>query len=108
MTGVHKRFTIMTDSINEWFGSAQHSLAKWLTFILDPVLLLYPANCIQVSFTFAQVIRQFDSPPSAFLCCLEISSLFASVSLAEITNICGNALYSSDLIRSSFPRKVFI
>ena len=43
-------------------GSAQHSLAKWLTSILDPVLLLYFTNCIQDSFTFAQRIRQFDLP----------------------------------------------
>ena len=78
-------------------GSAQHSLAKWLTSILNPVLLLYSSNCIQDPFTFAQTIRQSDLPPSAFLCSFDISSLFINVLLAETINICADALYSSDL-----------
>ena len=43
-------------------GSSQHSLAKWLTSILDPVLLFYSSNCIQGSFTFAQIIKKCDLP----------------------------------------------
>ena len=64
-------------------GSAQHSLAKWLTSIFDPVLLLYSTNCIQDFFTFAHVIRQFGLLPSAFVCSFDISSLFTYVPLAE-------------------------
>ena len=89
-------------------GSAQHSLAKRLTSILDPALLLYSTNCIQDSFTFAQIIRQFDLPHSAFLCSFDISSLFTNAPLAETINICANALYGSDLIAQSFPREVLV
>ena len=64
-------------------GLIQHFLAMWLTSILDPVLLLCSINCIQDSFIFAQIIRQFDLPPSAFLCSFDISSLFTNVYLAE-------------------------
>ena len=88
--------------------SAQHFLAKWLTSIPDPALLLYSTNCIQDSFTFAQRIRQFDLPPSAFLCCFAIYSLFTYVPLAETINTFADALYSSDLRAPSFRRKVFI
>ena len=89
-------------------GSSQHSLAKWLTSILDPVLLLYSSNCIQCSFTFAQIIKQCDSPPFAFLCSFDISSLLTNLPLAETINICADAFHSSDLIALSFPRKDFI
>ena len=89
-------------------GSAQHSLAKWLTSILDPVLLLYSTNCIQDSFTFAQKFRQFNLPPSAFLCSFDISSLFINFPPAETINICADALYSGNLRAPSFPREVFI
>ena len=88
--------------------SAQRFLAKWLTSILDPALLLYSTNCLQKSFTFSQVIKQFDLPPSAFLCSFDISSHFTNVLLAETISICADALYSCDLIAPSFPRKVFI
>ena len=83
-------------------GSAQHYLAKWLTSILDPVLLLHSANCIQDFFTFVQVIRQFDLPPSALLCSFNISSLFTNVPLAETVDIGADALYDSDLIALFF------
>ena len=92
-------------------GSTQHSLAKWLTSILDPVLLLYySTNCIQDSFTFAQIIRQFDLRPSAFLCSFDIpvSSVFTNVCQTETINICSDVLYSSDLRVPSFPREDFI
>ena len=74
-------------------GLAQHSSAKWLTSALDPVLLLHSTNCIQDSFTLAKRIRQFDSPPFAFLCSFDISSLFTNVSLEETINICADALW---------------
>ena len=89
-------------------GSAQHFLAKWLTSILDHILLLYSTICIRDSFTFAQAIRQFDLALSAFLCSFNISSLFTNVPLAEVINICANALYDSGLIAPFFPREVLL
>ena len=35
-------------------GSSQHQLAKWLTFLLDPVLQVFSPNCIPNSFTFVE------------------------------------------------------
>ena len=43
-------------------GSAQQFLAKWLTSILDPVLLLYSTNYIQNSFTFAEILDSLIYP----------------------------------------------
>ena len=103
----HKKYLPLR-TILFMIGSAQHSLAKWLTSILDPVLLLYSTHCIQDFFTFAQIIKQFDLPFSAFLYSFDISSLFTNVFLAETINICADALYGNDLRAPSFPLKFLL
>ena len=57
---------------------------------------------------FCQIIKQFDLPPSSFLCFFDICSLFTNVPLAETINICADTLYESDLIAPSFSYKFFI
>ena len=37
--------------------SAQHSLAKWLVEVLNPVLEFYSGCCVKDSFTFSYIIR---------------------------------------------------
>ena len=91
-------------------GSARHSLAKWLTFIPDPVLLLYSVKCIQDSFILLSFTNYLDSLINPFLhsFAIDISSFFAYVPLEEIINILAHVLYDRYLIFISFPREVFI
>ena len=72
-------------------GSAQHELAKYLSFILKPVLNLYSINCVKESFIFAQTIRDFKLE-STIICSFNISSLFTNVALNETINICAKVL----------------
>ena len=84
-------------------GSAQHELAKYLSFILKPVLNLYSINCVKDSFIFAQTIRDFNLE-STIICSFDISSLFTDVALNETINICAKLLYNSNLTPPSFSK----
>ena len=54
-------------------GSAQHQLAKYLSSLLELVLILYSTNCIWDSFTFADIIKTSNLDPSTvFLCSFNI------------------------------------
>ena len=90
-------------------GSAQRQLAKWLTFLLDPVLQLSSTNCIPDSFIFAETLKNFQFPTSSsFLCSFDISSLFTNVPLQETIEICAVVLYGDNLAPTPFSRKFFI
>ena len=90
-------------------SSAQHQLAKYLSFLLQPVFSLYSSNCILDSFTFADIIKSSKlDPSSVFLCSFDFSSLFTNVPLAETIQIAADALYKMDHLSLPFPRKVFI
>ena len=90
-------------------GSSQHELAKFLSVTLQPVLELYSSFCIQDSFTFAELIRQFDpTSDQSFLCSFDICSLFTNVPLDETVRICADTLYSGKFISPDFPKAVFI
>ena len=89
-------------------GSAQHQLAQWLTSVIDPALSLYSTHCISDSFTFANKVKTFNFPSSAFLCSYDVCSLFTNVPLAETIEICANALYDGELTPPPFPRAVFV
>ena len=90
-------------------GSSQHELAKFLLVTLQPVLELYSSFCIQDSFSFAELIRQFDSTSDqSFLRSFDICSLFTNVPLDETIRICADTLYSGKFIRPDFPKAVFI
>ena len=90
-------------------GSARHQQAKYLSSLLEPVLTLYLNNCIQNSFTFADIIETSNlDPSSVFLCSFDISSLITNVPLAETIQICADALYSSKHPPAPFPRQIFV
>ena len=70
-------------------------MAKYLSFILQPVLDLYSTNCAKDSFTFAYTIHDLN-PESTFLSSFDISRLFTKVPLNKTINTCNKALYNSD------------
>ena len=74
-------------------GSAQHQLAKYLSFVLQPVLEQYSGNCVKDSFTFLNNFRQLAINPTD-------TFLFTNVPLEETIQICADALYDSN----PFPR----
>ena len=90
-------------------GLSQHELAKFLAVILHPVLELNLSFCIQDSFSFAELIGQFDpTSDQSYLCSFDICSLFTNVSLDETVRICADTLYSGKFISPDFPEAVFI
>ena len=57
-------------------SSVQHSLAKWLADILEPVLQLHSQHCISDSFTFInQIHNTYIYPNNTFFCFFDIVSL---------------------------------
>ena len=90
-------------------GSSQHELANFLSVTLQPVLELYSFFCIQDSFSFAELIRQFDpTSDQSFLYSFDICNLFTNVPLDETVRICADTLYSAEFIPPDFPKTVFI
>ena len=81
-------------------GSSQHELAKFLAVTLQPVLEFYSSFCIQNSFSFAELIRQFDpKSDQSFFCSFDICSLFTNVPLDETVRI----VLTLSLLVSLFP-----
>ena len=78
-------------------GSSQHELAKFLTALLQPVLELYSTNCINDSFSFAEMIQLEVNSNDSILCSFDICSLFTNVPLMETIEICIETLYDSHL-----------
>ena len=70
--------------------SAQHSLAKWLVEVLNPVLEFYSGCCVKYSFTFSSTIRRLlVCMESQFLVSFDVS-LFTSIPLDETISICAD------------------
>ena len=90
--------------------SIQHSLAKWLIQVLNPVLAFYSGFGADDLFTFSSMIRQFlPCVDSQFIVSFDIISLLTNVPLDEVISICGNFLYRSPLTSvHSFPESVFV
>ena len=90
--------------------SAQHSLAKWLVEVLNPVLEFYPGCCVKDSFTFSSIICHFPvCIESQFLVSFDVVSLFTNIPLDETISICTEFLYRGpSTIALSFPEEVFI
>ena len=79
---IHKR-EVPCRPFLSMIGSAQHELAKFLTALLQPVLELYSTNCINDSFSFAEMIQQLKvNSNNSILCSFDICSLFTNVPLA--------------------------
>ena len=90
-------------------ASAQHKLAKYLSYLLEPVLTRYSTHCIRDSFTFSDIIKTSNLDPlSVFLYSFDITSLFTNVPLAETIQICADALYTSEHPLAPFPRNIFV
>ena len=89
--------------------SAQHELAEFLAALLQPVLELYSTNCINDSFSFAEMIQQLKvNPNDSTLCSFDICSLFTNVPLAETIEICTKTHYDGHLPTPVIPKHVFI
>ena len=90
--------------------SAQHSLAKWLVEVLNPVLEFYSVCCVKDSFTFSSIIRRLPvCMESQFLVSFDVVSLFTNIPLDETISICADFLYCSPSIASlPFPGGAFI
>ena len=90
-------------------GSAQHELAKFLAALLQLVLEIYSTNCINDSFSFAEMIQQLKvNFNDSILCSFDICSLFTNVPLAETIEICTKTLYDGHLPIPVIPKHVFI
>ena len=89
--------------------SAQHSLAKWLVEVLDPVLEFYSEYCVKDSFTFSSIIRRLPvCIESQFLVSFVVVSLFTIIPLNKTISICADFLYRCPSIVSfPFPEVVF-
>ena len=73
--------------------SAQHSLAKWLVEVLNPVLEFYSVCCVKDSFTFSPIIHRLPvCMESQFLVSFNIVSLFTNIPLDETISICADFL----------------
>ena len=60
--------------------SVQHSLAKFLTEVLNPILEFYSGFCVKDSFTLSSIIRRLPvCNESQFLISFDIVSLFTNI-----------------------------
>ena len=73
---IHK-YSIPLRPILSMCHSAQHSLAKWLVEVLNPVLEFYSGCCIRDSFTFSSIICRLPvCMESQFLVSFDIVSFY--------------------------------
>ena len=91
-------------------SSTQQQLAQWLASVIDPAFSFYSTHCISDSFTFTDkvILSTTNFPPSAFLSSYDVFSLFTNVPVAEIIEICIDALYNDKLTLPSFPWASFV
>ena len=86
-----------------------HEPAKFLAALLQPVLELYSTNCINDSFSFAEMIQQLKvNSNDSILCSFDICSLFTNVPLAKTTEICTKTLYDGHLPTPVISKHIFI
>ena len=76
-------------------GSAQHKLAKFLNFMLQPVTEKYSKFTIKDSFTFAEEIKKTPADDT-YMVSFDVKSLFTNVPLAETINICAQVLFKEN------------
>ena len=106
---IHKSGILLRPILSK-YHSAQHSLAKWLVEVLNPILEFYSVCCVKNSFTFSSIIRRLPvCMESQFLVSFDVVSLFTNIPLDETISICANFLYCGPSIASlPFPEDVFI
>ena len=81
-------------------GSAQHKLAKFLNFVLEPVTKKFSRHTIKDSFTFVEALKGLKVD-NTYMASFDVKSLFTSVPLNEVINICANELYQESNIELS-------
>ena len=80
-------------SILSMCHSVQHSLAKWLIQLLNPVLAFYSGFCVNDSFTFSSMICQLlPCVDSQFMVSFHITSQFTNVPQDEVISICTDSV----------------
>ena len=79
-------------------GSAQYDASKSLCEILKPVLDYYNVRSIKDSFPFVDNIWKTGVPCDWYMVSFDVVNLFTSVPLAEVIDICADALYKNDEI----------
>ena len=67
--------------------SLQHGLAKFFNFLFDPVLKFYFRYTVKDSFAFVDQIKHLRAK-NTFLSSFDVKSLYTSVPLDEIIEIC--------------------
>ena len=72
--------------------SAQHKLAKFLNFQLQPVLEHYSSYILKDSFSFVDEISAIESN-NTFMASFDVKSLFTNVPLNEVIEICVEMMY---------------
>ncbi|MEC8569013.1 MAG: reverse transcriptase domain-containing protein, partial [Pseudomonadota bacterium] len=88
--------------------SPQHKLAKYLTSLLKPVSDRFSKYVVKDSFSFVGLIQNIKpSNTTKLMCSYDIKSLFTNIPLVEVTNICLECLYHSDIPQPPIPEKVF-
>ena len=87
-------------------GSPQHKLAKYLTSILTPVSDRFSKYTVKDSFSFVELIKSIPSSSNIHMCSYDIKSLFTNIPLMEVTNICLDHLYHSDITPPNIPEEV--
>ena len=86
--------------------SPQHELARYLNSLLDPVLKYFSRYIVKDSFKFVDDLK-LQGAKDTFLCSFDVKSLFTSVPLNEVIDICAEMLYNLEnptLKRSNFVR----
>ena len=77
-------------------GSAQYSISKWLCELLSPVVKYFGARCVKDSFTFSDAVKTSGLSRNGYMCSFDVVSLFTNVPLAEVIDICADALFRND------------
>ena len=106
----HKR-DIPLRPILSLVGSAQHKLAKFLNFLLEPVTRKFSQYTVQDSFTFVDMIRKTPAKDT-YMVSFDVKSLFTNVPLEETIEICANELYNNNsnikLSKSNFIKLMYM
>ncbi len=86
-------------------NSPQHSLAKYLISVLQPVVDKFASYTVKDSFSFVELLQN-KTLASSYMCSFDVKSLFTNVPLAETIKICIDQLYHSDITQPDIPESI--
>ena len=88
-------------------NAPQHEMARWLTEVLQPVLMKFSSRTIRDTFHFCDNLDRYlkDNVASdTVMCSFDVVSLFTNIPLAETINICLDTLYrDSEVLKPTIP-----